>query len=742
MPDTNGQPDLRSIFDAKSTKERSERCTELVTAAFGGMKNTRAAQRRARAFMRGRISANLPPAIREAAIRYGDGMNQQTLEYHSPQSLIWPLKQVADFASQKPKPMRDPVARARESASVSTRIERIARGVMQELWPYRQSCDPVLLDSEAASWVIPSTAHWAEPVDQYDYCTPDEWARVSDDLKELWEWRPNEGDGNSAPGRYRRYARKYRRDDAGRPEWGDEYLDGKPFREDMKRSSEAVDEATEEKFQSKIPLQIDLLLPSQFAPVNPRWEGDRLVVDGIARREKLGGSDLYRRGYRWAKDGAALIPNEAMTSVAAVTLDSLMLQDGDGCPYLIYSVDGCRTWRQDGDRDFSESIDLNDVYGFDFLPVVYQLGLHTMSMNPDDWVIPYLEPLVTPSLMRDRLVAMNDFHVQNTSCGGWFVKIDPAIQSVMPELASKPEFRVKQMAATPVPGDIVPAVHPGAGPGLVVQKEMLDQDIMQAGPQSPTDAAKSGIDRALRSRDEDRGLSMAWDGVDALYAGTATNALRALACMARKIDKPMTLNLLSDMPDDDASSPTKSTVVVDADMFGGNYRIVAWRPDDWGSDPTKQAMLMEAQKNKQATFVEMREAVGDPDPMGTMAQIFVEDLLLNTPEGKSMVLEEEAKINADLQNLERAKLRRDQLLNQDNVPTGMNGGVIDPNAALVSQQPGSPTPGVTLDASQAAGMNPAQQQLNSVAGSPRAAVTGIANAGGDASGLDFGSGGA
>ena len=172
-----------------------------------------------------------------------------------------------------------------------------------------------------------------------------------------------------------------------------------------------------------------------------------------------------------------------MTSTSPVTLSTLLLQDGDGCPYLIYSVDGCRTWRSDAEADFSESIGLHDAYGFDFLPVVYQLGLHVMSATPDEWVIPYLLPLVTPSLHRDRLVAMNDFHVQQTACGGWFVKVDPQIRETMPELAQRPEWKIKQMTATPVPGDVTPAVHPGAGPGLVTQKEMLDQDILLAWPE-------------------------------------------------------------------------------------------------------------------------------------------------------------------------------------------------------------------------------------------------------------------
>jgi hypothetical protein len=720
-----------SIFASRSTKERSERCTALVDDAFSRLRRTRARQKLCRDFMLGRISANLPQAIKDAAIKHGDG--HQVLEYHAPQSLMWPLKMVADFASQKPQPKRHPVARARESSAVANRIERIATGVMGELWAYRQSCDPMLLDAEAASIVVPATAHWAEATDQYDHVTAEEFAGLPEELRALWAPVPSRtGSSNGSTPGYRRYSRRYRRDREGRPEWDDAYQ-GRPerFREDTKQSAQAVDEELEERMRAKIPLQIDLLLPAQFAPINPRWEGDRLAVDGIARRETYGGVELYRRGYRWAKDGPALLPSDAMTSTSPVTLSTLLLQDGDGCPYLIYSVDGCRTWRSDAEADFSESIDLHDAYGFDFLPVVYQLGLHVMSATPDEWVIPYLLPLVTPSLHRDRLVAMNDFHVQQTACGGWFVKVDPQIRETMPELAQRPEWKIKQMTATPVPGDVTPAVHPGAGPGLVTQKEMLDQDILLAGPNAAAlggAGAQSGIDRALIGRDEDRGLSMAWDGLDALYAGTASNALRALACLARKHGEPITLNILTEMPDNDTSSSTKSTVVVDPDMFGGDYRVVAWRPEDWGSDPTRQAMIMDAQKNKQATWTEMREAVGDPDPVGTLAQIFVEDLVMNTPEGKAMVLEEAAKINADLKAMERSKLRRDKLLNQDDVPMGMAAGVAqppDPNAGLLSEQ-GPVMPGVTLDVAAGAPgpINPASSSSTPSSGGPQAAACG------------------
>lgn len=750
---------LRDIFKAKSGRETSERAHELVETAFAGVSRTRARQRLARDFLRGRISANLPPAIRDAAVRHGGSLGSpNALEYHAPQIVTETLRQVAELGAKPPQPKRHPVARQRESGAVSYRIERVANAIGRTLYPYRRSCDPVMLDSEAASTVIPTTAHWQRPVDQYDYCPPEDWEKLPDDLKALWSYeepRSTAGGGATEPGgstntsdrgRFRRYRRQYRRDEAGRPPWDDEYADEdgeKRFREDTKRSAEAVEEEIALRMRSKIPLEVDLLLPSEFAPVNPHWVGDELQVDGIATRRTYGGTDLYRSGYRWLPKGSdggpTFIANPAWSSIAPVTLDTLLLRDGDGRPYLIYAVDGCKTWKQDGDRDFTDVIDLHDCYGYDFLPIVYQVALSTMTPEFDDMVIPHLEAMIVPSLMRDRLVAMNDFHTMQVSCGGWFVKIDPAIQAAMPELAQKPEFKVKQMTATPVPGDVVPAVHPGAGPGLLAQKEMLDQDLLLSQATGGRQGT-SGIQTALLERDEARG-SMAQPAVDALYESTISNGLRGLACMARHLNRPIELNILTDYPGDDSASSKRPTVVVDADMFGGDYRVVAWRPGAWGSDPTKQAMMQEAIKNKLETRVALLEEVGEADPWGKLADIFVEDLLLNTPEGKSIVLQEEAKINKDLQALERAKLRRDQLLNQEDVPTGFAGGVMDPNAALMSEQPGSAVPGVTMDVTTAAGANPATNQLNAAAGAPRAAVSQIAQAGGDVSGLDFGLGG-
>lgn len=735
MPDSQDeQQQLDTIFKAGTSKEKSERTKLLVDQAFGAMTKTRHRQAIARDFLRGRISANLPKAIKDAAIRRGASSfgADDTLEYHAPQIQLQALRMVSEFASKAPEPKRHPVARFRESGAVSNRIERAAVGVMGQLYGYKESCHPVLLDSEAATTVLPSTAHWGMAVDQYDYCTPAEWAKLPDDLKELWEFAPEDG----KPGQYARYKERYRRDGDGKPESHDDYTPDdygrrKPFKESVKKSAEAVLADIEERIRAKIPLQIDLLLPTQFAPLNPRWEGDRYVVDGIARREVFGGTALYSRGYRWAKAGPALIRNEAMDSIAPVTLDTLILQDGDGCPYLIYSVDGCRTWKQDGDQDFHDLIDLSDRHGLDFLPVCYTLGLHVLTADPDDMVVPLLEPLIVPSLMRDRLVAMNDFHTSQTSCGGWFVKIDPAIQAVMPELARKPEFKVTQMAATPVPGDVVPAVHPGAGPGLAVQKEMLDMDLMLAqGPRA--EEAGSGIHQALIDRDANRGLSMAWDGVDDLFAGTCTNALRALACMSRKLDKPITLNILTEMPDNDTKSSTRSTVVIDHDMFGGDYRVIAWRKEDWGSNPTRQAMIADAYDRKRATWREMRESIGDADPEGSFVEILSDTIIRESDEGKKMILDEVAKLNNDLRELERAKLRRDQLLNEQNVPMDAAGGIVDPDAANAMM------PGVTLDVTAGAGSNPAADALNASAGAPQAALTQIANQGGDISGVNFG----
>jgi hypothetical protein len=146
--------------------------------------------------------------------------------------------------------------------------------------------------------------------------------------------------------------------------------------------------------------------------------------------------------------------------------------------------------------------------------------------------------------------------------------------------------------------------------------------------------ASSGIHEALLDRDQARSMSGTWDAIDGLYADTATNALRTLACMARMLppDYTITLVILTEMPENATASPTKSTVVIDPDMFGADYRVVTWRPGAWGSNPTKQALMGEAVKNKQETFYALRDEVGDPDPYGTMAQIFAEDTLMNTPE--------------------------------------------------------------------------------------------------------------
>ncbi len=731
------QPDeVRNIFDARSTRERSERAQELSRRAFDGMRQTRRRQEIARKFLMGDLSANLPKAVREAFARVGPS-DRDLLEYHAPQAMRRPLEMVSELAAKVPQAKRHPVSRARESGNVSTRIERISQGVMGTLYPYRQSCDPLLLDSEAATTVVPNIAHWAAPNDQYEYLTAEQWGQLPEELRDLWDWRPNESGG-----RYRRYARQYRRDREGRPEWADEYQDqgdGAPmFREDTEASANAVQQAIEDRVRSRIPLEINLWLPSQMAPINPRMEGDTWRVDGLAVVQEFSGTDLYRRGYRWYKDGPGLLPADSMGAHNAVTLHSVYLSDGDGRPYLIYCVsEGAnifRTERQGDNGEYAEVIDLYEAAGFDFLPVVWRPGLHVMHANADEMIIPWLTPEITPGLMRDRLVAMNDFHVQQTACGGWFYTPTAEARDAMAGASLPQRVEIKQMAVTMVPGPVTPAVHPGAGPGLAVQKAILDQDLMAADA-SNADSANSGIERALITRDKGRGMSMVWDAIDGLFADTATNANRALACLARHRGEPITLNILTEMPGEGASAK-KSTVTIDPDMFGGDYRMVAWRAEEWGSNPTKQAMLMDAQKNKQASWTEMRESVGDPDPMGTLAQIFVEDLVMNTPEGKQMVLDEEAKRNGDLREMERARLRAEQLMNEQNIPTGMAAGVGN-GAGLQSETPGAPVPGVTLDVATG---NPAAAQLGAVQGAPLSATSGIAAAGGDVSGLDFGAG--
>lgn len=737
------QQQMRDILDAPTAREKSERTRELVDLAFTNLKRTRARQRLARDFLAGRVSPVYPQQVLEAFARSG----QTNLSYRSPQGQAIPLKLVGTLSDRWPRAKRDNVGFGRESSSVSARIERASDGVMFELYNYRQSCDLIGLDCEAATTVSPSVAHWAAPDDQYDYLTPEQWAELDDDLKDLWDWRPGEGGSGDDPsrpaGRYRRFARKYRRDSEGRPEWDDEYQDedgsgAKPFKEDTEASAQAIKEAIEERVRSKIPLEIGLWSPEQMAPLNPRFEGDGLVVDGLAIRQSFDGTDLYRRGYRWAeKKGDALIPASSMTGGGAVTLETLWLSDGDGRPYLIYSVDGLRTWRAGDDGDYSETIDLYAHHGFDFLPVGYQYGLHYAVPRADDRVVPYMEPLIGGLLARDKLMTVTAWHTEQTAWGGWFYKPDAALLAA--NLAMPDTVKVQTGMVTKVNGDVMPTVHPGAGPAVQTLKLMIDSDLAEAGinPAAMGGEGATGVtDRAMIQRDEKRGLSMIWNGIDNLYSQTASNANRALACLARRRNGPITLNLLTEVPGDQAgaTSTKRSTVVIDADMYGGDYRVKAVRKKAPGDDPATTMMLLQMWKDGAITFDYVAESIGVSDSWALLAQIFAEKQLTTSDEGVKAILEAAAKQNADLKELERAKLRAEKLLNEQNVPTPMAAGVAMP------PQQGAPVASVEMGSLGPGGPVPAQQALNAANGAAigQAQISRIAGVGGDASGLSPG----
>lgn len=736
----NGQEELKTVLSARTMRERSDRARELVSMAFDAVKRTRSEQLLSREFLAGRVSPIYPTGVREAFAKSG----RREISYRSPQERAIPLKLIGTLSDRWPAPQRTIIGFGRESTSVSTRIERLAAGVMYEQWPYAQSCDLVAIDGEAAGTVLPSVAHWAPPTDQYEYISPDEWAQVPDEMRELWEWQPG-----GAEGRYRRYSRKYRRDAAGLPEWDDAHQgdDGQPagtFREDTAASAAAVADAIEQRVQAKIPLEQRLWQAELFAPINPRFVGDEVRVSGLAMREQMSTTELFKAGYRWAKNpGPGIVAAETPVGTDVMTLDTLILEDEDGRPYLIYSVEGYKTWRQGDNGDFSETVDLYDAYGIDFNPVAYQYGLHFATSNIDDRVVPYMSPLIGGLLARDKLMTVTSWHTDQTAWGGWFYKPDPALIAASPNLSTPDKITVEMGKVTKVPGDITSTIHPGAGPSVQILKAMIDSDLEAAGinPAAMGGTGATGVtDRAMIQRDEKRGLSMVWGGIDKLFGQQASNCNRMLACLARERGENITLNLLTEVPGEQTgkSATKRSTVVVDPDMFGGEYRVEATRAVKFGDDPATFAQAVQGWKDGVLTFSYVADAIGHPDSWMLLSQVFAEQELVNSEEGKKAILEAAAKMNADLSELKKAELRQEQLLNAQNVPTGMAAGV----QQAPPQNSGQPL--VTMDATPGAGGGmPGQNALNAQVGAANgtAQISRIAGIGGDASGLSPGGGG-
>lgn len=727
----DGQEQVRDVLAAKDEKQTAERVQELVDTAFSAMKDTRAAQKLHREFIRGNVTPAYPSGVNEAIARVGE----QMVRYRSPQQTYGPLKFVSELAARWPEAKRFQVGRGgRESAAVSSRIERLANGVMIDRYPYEMSCDLIGIDSEAASVVLPSTAHWALPTDQYDYLTPEEWASLPDDVRDLWEY-------DDAKGKRRRYSRQYRRDAQGLAEWDDEYADedeqGKrrPFREDTEASAAAVQEALEERVRSKVPLDVDVLSYEQMAPMRPRFVGKVLTIDGLARQESFDANTLYRRGYRWFKDGPGLIPAESMTG-GTVTLRTVYLTDRDGRPYAIFTVDGLRTELQTEAGEYCDKIDLYDSYGFDFLPVGYAYGLHFATVGADSRVVPLLDPVMGSLLIRNKIVTITDFHAGQTAWGGYWIKPDPAIVQAYPQLAQKLTFESKALQATVVPGDVRSAVHDGGGQEVVVLKAMVDMDLAENQP-SPAraGAAASGIAQAIDNRDQKREMSKVWSGVDTLFATTAMHACRALACLARERGENIRLNLLTEVPGEQrgTKATTRSTVEVDPDMFGGDYTLVPIRAEKLGDNPAKTMLAVQMWKDGVGTIDAVAESIGESDTYGWIADVFAQKTLLDTPEGRKMVLEDVAKQNADLRELERAKLREQQLVDEQGLPMDMAAGV---QGLATPEQNGQPV--VTADLG--AGGSGAAQSLGAQFGAAQATgpINNIAAAGGDASGLEMG----
>ena len=211
-----------------------------------------------------------------------------------------------------------------------------------------------------------------------------------------------------------------------------------------------------------------------------------------------------------------------------------------------------------------------------------------------------------------------------------------------------------------------------------------------------------------------------------------SRSCRALACLARKRGENIKLNLLTEVPGEQRGTraTTRSTVEVDPDMFGGDYSLTPIRPEKLGDNPAKTMLAVQMWKDEVGTIDAVAESIGESDTYGWMATVFAQRTLLATPEGRKMVLEDVAKQNADLRELERNKLREQQMVDEQGLPMGMAAGVEGLQTPDANGQP-------MLTADLGNGGGGAAQSLGAQFGAAQATgpINNIAAAGGDASAL-------
>lgn len=616
----------------------------------------------ARSLLAGETKAPLPSEIHTS--------NPEAFRVSLPQKYTTPIKLQNKLSEAIPEVKRSPVSPGPRALDVATKIEQNANAYMTRLYPYAATIDLLLNEGECAVICAPTMAAWQK--------TP-----------QLYE------DGT------RRVKKRYRRDAEGRAPDDERYVNGaEKFRPNLRESTKAFASEEMHYLAQHPPFEFRVLSRLNMMPVNPRFVGNRVQVDGLVIKTNYTVSELIKRRYRWGASGML----QAGERNAGRLTDELSLyeywgtyydeSDDSDHVYVSYCVDGHDTWRlsKDGEQE-PAVLDLTELYGLTTLPIAYSYGWHFPGVvDPDKRGIPFVDPFARTWLNMETIGTAESYRYWSTAFLTMVYKPDPQlIEWAQVEFGELPTLDMHPLKIPPILGDLVP-VRPASGGSDATQlMALLAQSIRDEAP--PPGAfgggavSAPGYARNVLEKDVLGTVAQITRGALNLFQESASNALEIATLIGRKY-RPVVIEHEGGtiVTQTGTQSAMRATLELDPDLCGDDYTLKAIIAPNFGENLAVNQLAAEWRDRGILPTRKVLEMVGDPAPEQTLAEVDAE-AIGKLPQFQMRAIARALKLVGDEELADEIMAELEPGPDGKPVPAGFDAGVTVPGMEMPPGQP-------------------------------------------------------
>jgi hypothetical protein len=607
------------------------------------------------------------------------------------------------LGAKRPRTKRPTAGASKAADRASTGIEQFAEGAMRK-YPYGPSIKTLAHEGELFLFVSPTPTYWERIPTIFDddqaegpHLTDDEYGALPEHQQNQYELfmldptddpdgdlaaegseTADDGDESAAPtqeARYKRIKQRYRVDAEGNPDDGSDQ-----FSMDRSESNAFYRDEMSQAFGKKLPLVYELVSRLDAIPINPRWSGDGVEIDGVIRRTLFSRSELLRRGYRYSDCDEQLEPQSARDGRDGdFWLYELRTRDEFGRPFIVYQV-GERASTSYGDSD-TAVIKLWEEYpGVDDILVHFEYGEHWAFSDPDIRSMPITKAYMQDWLGRDAALTGLIISMWGSGFPSWGQKITKESLALAEAGDISMDVRVRSNSVVPLIGDLVELTPRGSNLDVKTVLGELGTDASENLPSQGAfggDGPTSGVDREVVGRDMEVAYGDIIEAARRMYEAGARFTLMVCSALAKKAGRPVELWIMSDTPVAQSGKQTTSysVVTLSADQCGGNFDVTAEFPHVPGENLAATSLFQGLAKDQLILREEFRTLWGDPSP-----EIFEAKLRLqrfyDSPEGQADLMQGLAEYLADQKMAQLLKLQSAGKVTQGGVSTAAMGDLM------------------------------------------------------------------